>query len=234
MQSDGLQYYTGEVASRAGVSERADFLTKTYMHLAGAVAAFILVETALQQMGVGKAITGMLTGQFSWLIVLGLFMVVCHVAQRMAESNTAKGVAYAGLGLFIVAEAVIFAPLLWIAAEFYTGVIFDAALITVAIFTALTVAVLVTRKDFSFLGTALRFAGFAAIGLILAAIFLGFSLGTWFSIGMILFMAAAILYQTSNVLHHYRTDQYVPAALALFASLATMFWYVLRLFMSRD
>jgi FtsH-binding integral membrane protein len=35
-------------------------------------------------------------------------------------------------------------------------------------------------------------------------------------------------------LHHYRTDQYVAAALALFASVALLFWYVLQLFMNRD
>ena len=44
--------------------------------------------------------------------------------------------------------------------------------------------------------------------------------------------AAAILYDTSNVLHHFPEDRYVGAALQLFASVALMFWYVLRLFMS--
>jgi len=36
------------------------------------------------------------------------------------------------------------------------------------------------------------------------------------------------------VLHHYPEDRYVSAALSLFSSVALMFWYVLRLFMSRD
>ena len=43
---------------------------------------------------------------------------------------------------------------------------------------------------------------------------------------------AAILHDTSNVLHHFPEDRYVGAALELFASVALMFWYVLRLFMS--
>ena len=43
-----------------------------------------------------------------------------------------------------------------------------------------------------------------------------------------------ILYDTSNVLHHYPEDRYVAGALQLFASVALMFWYVLRIFMSRD
>jgi FtsH-binding integral membrane protein len=40
------------------------------------------------------------------------------------------------------------------------------------------------------------------------------------------------MYDTSNVLHHYRTDQYVAASLALFASVAMLFFYVLRLVMA--
>ncbi len=61
------------------------------------------------------------------------------------------------------------------------------------------------------------------------------ALGTWFWVAMIGFAGAAILYDTSNVLHHFPEDRYVGAALQLFASVALMFWYVLRLFMaSRD
>jgi FtsH-binding integral membrane protein len=48
---------------------------------------------------------------------------------------------------------------------------------------------------------------------------------------MILLASGYILYDTSNVLHHYRTDQYVAASLALFAAVALLFWYVLRLLM---
>ena len=62
----------------------------------------------------------------------------------------------------------------------------------------------------------------------------GFNLGTWFSVGMVGLAGAAILYDTSNVLHHYPEDRYVAAALELFASMALMFWYVLQLFLSRD
>ena len=49
---------------------------------------------------------------------------------------------------------------------------------------------------------------------------------------MVVFACGYILYYTSNILHHYRTDQYVAAALALFASVALLFWYVLQIFMS--
>jgi hypothetical protein len=41
-----------------------------------------------------------------------------------------------------------------------------------------------------------------------------------------------ILYDTSNVLHHYRIGQHVAASLALFAAVALMFWYMIQLVMS--
>jgi FtsH-binding integral membrane protein len=50
---------------------------------------------------------------------------------------------------------------------------------------------------------------------------------------MVALAGGAILYDTSNVLHHYPEDRYVAAALELFASVALMLWYVLRLFLSR-
>ena len=51
---------------------------------------------------------------------------------------------------------------------------------------------------------------------------------------MIGYAGGVILYDTSNVLHHFPEDRYVAAALQLFAGIALMFWYVLRLFLSRE
>ena len=91
-----------------------------------------------------------------------------------------------------------------------------------------------TRKDFSFLRGMLMWGGVVAMLAIVGGILFGFDLGTWFSVAMIGFAGAAILYDTSNVLHHFPEDRYVGAALQLFASVALMFWYVLRLFMASD
>ena len=56
----------------------------------------------------------------------------------------------------------------------------------------------------------------------------------WFSIAMIGLAGASILFQTQNVVRRYPVNAYVAAAIALFSSLMTMFWYVLRLLMARD
>jgi FtsH-binding integral membrane protein len=50
---------------------------------------------------------------------------------------------------------------------------------------------------------------------------------------MIALAGASILYDTSKVLHEYPQDRYVGASLQLFASVALLFWYVLRLFLGR-
>jgi uncharacterized protein len=99
-------------------------------------------------------------------------------------------------------------------------------------FGGLTAIAVITRKDFSFLGSILTMGGFIALGLIACSAIFGFSLGLFFSVVMVVFASAAILYDTSNVLHHYNTNQHVAASLELFASVALLFWYILRIVMS--
>ncbi len=160
-------------------------------------------------------------------------MLVSMVASNWAVSAVSPGTQYAGLGLYVLAESIIFAPMLFIANRIDPSVIPSAAWTTLALFGGLTAAVFITRKDFSFLRTFLVFGGFAAMGFILIAILFQFQLGAIFLYAMIALACGYILYDTSNVLHHYRIGQHVAAALALFASVALLFWYLVQLFLSR-
>ena len=230
-QSYSSQSYT-PVSARAQ-EVRAAFISRTYMHLFGAILGFAAVEIFLFTNGLAEPIARtMLSG--SWLLVLGAFMVVGWLASRVAHNSTSQAAQYAALIGFVLAEAIIFVPMLFIAQAIAPGVIESAAFVTLIGFTALTAIVYYTGKDFSFLGAVLRWAGIAALLLIVAGVIFGFELGTFFSVAMIAFAGGAILYDTSNVMHHYPEDRHVGAALELFASVALMFWYVLRLFMSRD
>ncbi len=220
-------------AADAPVSERATFITRTYLHLLGAIAAFVGIEAWLIQSSVAEPLIGMMMGsRYSWLIVLGLFVGVSWIADMWAQSATSKAMQYMGLALYVVAEAVVFLPLLYIASNFYPQAIPMAAGSTAALVVLLTAVVFITRKDFSFLRPIVLFGGLAAMGAIVVGILFGFTLGPIFTYAMIAFACIAVLYDTSNILHHYRTDQYVGASLALFASVALLFWYILRLFMS--
>jgi FtsH-binding integral membrane protein len=222
--------------AQAGGDAKANFIRKTYMHLAGAVLAFIGLEIALFSTPLADKIAAFVlsSGSIGWLGFLGVFILSGWMARSMAASGT-KTTQYTGLFLYVVAEALIFVPLLYIAVHFSSPeVLTNAVVMTLTLFAGLTATVFITRKDFSFLRTALTVGGFVAIGAILCGAFLGFNLGMWFSVAMIVFACAAILYDTSNILHHYQEDQYVGASLQLFASVALLFWYILRLFISRD
>ena len=220
-------------AAMAAVADRSTFIRRTYAHVAGAIVVFALLEGLLIQAGAGEAMIRMMgTGKYSWLIVLAAFMGVSWMANKWANSEASQGMQYAGLGLYIVAEAVIFLPLLTIAAIWNPQVITQAALITGALVAGITAVAIMTKKDFSFLGPILTIGGFIALGTIVASIIFGFSLGIVFVGAMCLFAAGSVLYSTSNILHQYRVDQHVAASLSLFASIALLFWYILRLLMS--
>src|SRR5262249_42334433 len=127
----------GMIAADADTNERASFIRQTYLHLGGAVLAFVGIEAALLNTpGVGQAVEMVLGNQWGWLLVIGAFMAVSFVANRWASSDTSVGMQYLGLGLYVVAEAVIFVPLLYIA-EMFGGenIIATAGVITLVVFT---------------------------------------------------------------------------------------------------
>ncbi len=217
-------------------NERADFVRKTYLHLAGAILAFVAIESAIfATFGVQSVLNTMvsyLRSPWSALLVLGAFIGAGYLARMWAQSRSSRAMQYAGLGLYVVAQALIFLPMLAYAASFTgAGLIPTAGILTLALFGGLTLAAFVTQKDFSFLAPILSIAGFMLLGVIVVAILFGFNLGMWFSILVLGLAAASILYTTSNIIHHYSTDMYVAAALELFAAVATMFYYILRILM---
>jgi hypothetical protein len=222
--------YSGATRSSL-VDRRARFLVRTYNHLFGAIVAFAAIEFALFSTGAAYSIARiMLSG--SWLLVLGAFMVVSWASSHYAFSATSKGAQYAALGAYVVAEAIIFVPLLFVANRVAPGTIQSAGIVTMLGFGGLTAVAFITRKDFSFLRGVLMFGSIVAVVAIIAGAIFGFQLGTFFSVAMIGFAGAAILYDTSNVMLRFPEDRYVGAALQLFSSVALMFWYVLRLMMS--
>jgi len=216
------------------VDRRALFITRTYTHLLGAILAFAVLEMYLFTLDSARSIAAALSG--NWLLVLGGFMIISWLTSRVVHSVQSPAAQYAALGVFIVAEALIFMPMLMAAQTIAPGVIESAAMVTLLGFAGLTAIAFYTRKDFSFLNGILGWGMIIALVLIVASLIFGFNLGTFFSVAMIGLAGGSILRDTSNVLLNYSEDRYIAAALQLFASVALMFWYVLRLFMafSRD
>ena len=218
--------------SEASVEDRSNFIWKCYAHVVGAILAFAAIEVYLFESGIAARIAVPMLG--NWWMVLGGFILAgwgaTHVAHRV-ESKNAQYAAFAG---FVVLEALIFAPLLYMASIRAPGVIDSAAGVTILGSVGLIATAMITRKDFSFLRGMLTWMFFLALAAIVSAMIFGFQLGTWFSVAMIGFAGAAVLYDTSNIMLHYPQDRYVAASMQLFASIAMMFWYILQLFMSRD
>lgn len=230
-------YAVGPVAE-APLETRTDFVRKTYTHLAGAIGVFVLLEWVLLSIIPAQSIFGLLqANRYSWLIVLGAFMAVSWLANKWAYNGASKGMQYAGLGLYVLAEAVIFLPLLAMATIYDPAAIGKAGAVTGFMVLGLTAIAFTTKKDFTFLGGILKIGCIVALGLIVVGVFfpaMMSGMGIWFSIGMIVLASGSILYNTSAIMYHYAPGQHVAASLSLFASVALLFWYVLRLFMNRN
>ncbi len=225
--------YSLQSAADSSVTERAGFIRRTYLHVAGAIAAFALLEAWLISAGFGETLVSTLANTpMSWLLVMGLFIGTSFIADKFAHSQTSEGLQYFGLGLFTIAQAIVFLPIIYIANEYFPGAIATSGYITALLVIGLTSTVFITKKDFSFMGHFLKIAFLVAFGVIVCSIIFGFTLGLVFCGVMVLLAAGSVLYNTSNILHHYHTGQHVAAALALFSSIALLFFYVLQIVMS--
>jgi len=215
--------------------ERRDFIVSTYKHLGVAILAFVVLSAVLMVSGLSTAAAKMLMAsgsKFLWLGVMGAFMLVGWLASHLADNSDNPQTQLMGLGLYVLAEGLIFAPMFGIAQLLVPGAIGAAAFITLLLVAALTWTAFSSKTDFSLLGGILKVAGLVALGTIIAGAIFGFKLGIWFSGLMVLFAGACVLYDTSRIIHDYPADRPAGAALHLFASIALMLWYVLRILIS--
>jgi uncharacterized protein len=246
----------GAVAT-VGVSDRVAFLRKTYGLLGISLVAFAAITAGMLKYMTETSLSFSkfaFSGQWNWLLVLGLFMVVGMVAQKLALSPTSRGLQLVGLGIAVVAQSLLLQPLMWILmlrfgnADAMVGgtmlhpamtgdasrILGEAVVITLAIFGGLTATVFITRKDFSFMRGVLTMASFGMLGVIIASAIFGFHLGVLFIGFGILVLAGYILYQTSLIMSYFPPTAFVAAALMLFSTVATLFWYVLQLLMEMN
>ena len=224
------------ILSQATDQARVEFYKKTYSHVAGGVLVFLIFEYLLFQSASIVEFALSMTQGYRWLLMLGGFMLVTHYAESTVMRTSNRNMQYMGYALYIFAQAFIFIPLIFIAVSYTESfkILEQAGIVTLSLFTGISAIVFITKKDFSFIRAGLTVGFFIALGLILAGVLFGFDLGLWFSVGMCVLAGGSILYQTSNLIHKYGTEDYVPAALGLFASLMLLFWYVIQIFLSRD
>ena len=213
---------------------RRNFLIATYKYLGIAIIAFAVLSGLFVMSGLSLKAAALLagSGKYAWLAVLGAFMIVAWFATKIADTSESPQAQVMALAGYVVAESLIFMPLMGLAMLIAPEAIGAAALITLLLVAGLTYTAFTSKTDFSFLGGILKVGGFVALGTIVAAVVFGFKLGVWFSGLMILFAGGAVLYDTARIARDYPTDRPVGAALHLFASVALLFWYVLQLLLS--
>ncbi len=239
-EKTNLAYQEAIPVAMTSAENRATFYKKTYSHVALAFLGFILVESALFATPLAQNILSFLFVS-KWMVI-GVMVAMAFAAgyvEKMAFNATDKKKQYAALGLYILIESILFVPLIAMAFSYggagaISTILLPGAIITIALFAGLILTVFITGKDFSFLKAALGIGFMVMFGIAIIGMIFGFNIGSWFSIGMIILMAGAILYQTSQVANAYHQEQYVAASVAIFASFMTLLFYVLRLLMSRD
>ena len=212
-------------------ARRQAFISRVYGHLAGGFLVFAVIEGLLLNSPIGDAILAMVFGfgQIGWLILMGIFMLISWIARSKLASSPDPSKQYLGYGLYILIEAVVFLPLLYIANSVAPGIVPQAATMTGALFLGLTAVAFGSKMRFNFLGPILGVGGLVLLGVMVTGMIFGFSLGLWFSAIMIAFAGGAILYDTDRVMNEYNERDHVAAALELFASVALLLWYVIRI-----
>ncbi len=222
--------------SNTTVETRSRIVTRVYANLTGAVVAFAAI-VALIFATVGVVEIATFVQHNVKLVSFGL-LALCiggpFIGNALLKANPSVTGQYFLLGFYVLMYVALFLPILAFAVLMVGSaqLIWQATGLTVALFAALSSAVFMTRKDFSFMRAFLFYAGIAGLVVIVAAMITGFSLGTWFSVAMIALACGYILFETSDVMLRTHEGEEVLAAVELFASVMMLFFYVLRLIMA--
>jgi hypothetical protein len=214
----------------AALSERLSFLRKVYGHVFGAILLLVALEAFYFSTGIAQRMLAALGGLGAgWMVMFFVFMAVMWIAERMAYSGASQATQYLGLGLFVGVESLLMAPVLALTLLVDPNLIGQAGFITLGITGALTLFVVMSKTDFSFMRNALFLAGLGVVAVSLASMFWGFSLGIGFSIAVVVLICGYILYETSLIMHHLPTTAYVAGALMIFSSIAVLFRQILMI-----
>lgn len=219
----------GLLAVEASVSERMRFIRKVYGQFLGS----LFVTAAVTGMVMTSAPAFDLAVR-AWPVWMILYLGASFASGWVSKASPAVG--YLVMGTLAVATGFFFGPVVtYYARTAGPNIVWQALILTGATFTGLTVYVFTTRKDFSWMGGALFLGLFLLIGIGIVSWFVPFSSGMAFGITVasVVLFCGFILYDTSNILHHYQTDQHVSATVAIYLDFVILFMNILRLLGNR-
>ncbi len=221
----------GGFAIHAAVNERMGFIRKTYTHLGAELLGVFFVAWMAVTVPAFRSLSFVLWNNF--IILLVALFAVAFASRKLMEGDRAVSTQYFGAGLWVLFLGLFVAPLALIAeARFGSlAVLGEAFILTACVFGGLTAYVYFTKKDFSFMRGALNMITMVAVGIGLILTFMG-GLPTIWSLLVVVLLGGWVLYDTSNILHHRRVDQYVAASVDLLANFVLMFFNIAILLMS--
>jgi modulator of FtsH protease len=212
-----------ETAARAGVAERMGFVRKVYALF------FAATLFAIGGVGLGLAFPPIMLAIIAhpWLTFFALMGGVMG-AQAV---RLMPGVNLLALFAFTTLTGVVISPAIAIYTRLNPASILQAGVLTVGIFGGLTAYVFLSKKDFSFM------RGMVTTGLIvviLAGVLNLFIVGSSaFAFGIscaaLLLFSGFVLYDTSNIIRRYPTNEYVAGALSLYLDAFNIFLALLRI-----
>lgn len=223
-QTQAATPYGFQSAAVASVEERLGFLKKVY----GLLSASLATAAIGAFLGTGPLLP-VVAPNMMLLFILEIGLIFFAMFARRKP-----GLNMVALFSFTTVSGLTLGPILY---AYGPQIVFEAFVLTALTFAGLTGYVIFSKKDFSFM------SGFLFTGLIIIIVggllnmFLFRSPMMHFAMsGVSVFVFSGfILYDTSNILRHYSTDEYVSATLALYLDILNLFIALLNILgMSRD
>ena len=213
---------TNAVAN-APMDVRAAFLRKVYHPFF----LSLILTVGVAWVAVQPPLREPMTGLVPLFLIAGLVCIVAlSFARRVPVLNVTLFYLYAAL------QGAVVGPILLQVERTAPGVPAQAALLTVATFGALSLYVLQTGKDFSYLGGMLLVGLIALLVSGIAMFFVHSSLvNTLYSLAGILIFCGYVLYDTSVIMNRLGPDDAVTGAISIYLDFINLFWFILRLLM---
>lgn len=219
----GFSTFQPQTAAQATLHERLSFIRKVYALF------FVATLFAVGGVALGFLFPPLMVAAFEhpWIALI-LMLGGVMGAQAVRHQS---GVNLLALFGFTTLTGIVISPLLYIINQNNPASILEAGVLTVGIFGGLTAYAFISKRDFSFL------RGMLVTGLIvvilagLLNVLLVGSLGLGFAVAVatLLLFAGFVLYDTSNIIRRYPTNEYVAGALSLYLDAFNIFLALLRI-----
>lgn len=219
MESKAVNLGYKSAAIDAPLAERLAFLRKVY----GLLSITVFVAAAATWMTLGNmALLTFAAQNHFMLFILEIGAILFTMWARKKET-----LGLVALFTFTILTGVTISPLVY----HLQDVVPEALALTGITFAGLSLYVTQTKKDFSFLGGMLTVGIIVMIvgGLLNMFLFQNSGMTFLFSVFGVFLFSGFILYDTSNILHNYPTDEYISATLSLYLDIFNLFIVILRL-----